>query len=162
MSEPYPPEVYDHLERAINDALALDFINDPEVQRLEKICLEEGLTNWESSEEQQSHQFSDGKHYEVMIPHPESYRVTGKGDLALRRYKKKPESKKKGGTVNQRMAEMLLADATLIELSATQWAVKLGDCTDGAVKQTPTWKKICDTRRAYEAERAARDKGKSR
>ena len=64
----------------------------------------------------------------------------------------KPSGTKKP-KVNQRMAEMFQADPGLISWTATKWAAKLG-CTDGAVKQTCTWKLIQTARAMLKAERA--------
>src|SRR4051794_4050609 len=87
MSEcPYPAEIYDFLERVLDGCRNVDW-NDPETERLIRMCREERLAEWESSEEQTSAESGDGRLYEITIPHPDSYCVTGKGDLALRRYK---------------------------------------------------------------------------
>lgn len=65
----------------------------------------------------------------------------------------------KPATANERMAAMLQADPNLADLTANQWAAKLG-CTAANVKQSKTWDTIRNIRLMQKAERATKDRGK--
>ena len=61
---------------------------------------------------------------------------------------------KPAGTVNQRMAEMLLGDQQCIGWSRHKWSQKL-NCSESAVQQAETWEKIMLMRDAEKLRRRA-------
>lgn len=163
MSE-HPPEVYAHLQ-SIKDGTCRVWVeyhpefnkaqvcsSDPSVLPWVGYCVQNKLTDWRREiRDEGDFKWEDDN----------EYIITGDGLKALWEHSRQKETTtKQAGSVNARMAAMLLADATLIELSATEWATKLGDCSDGAVKQTQAWQKIMDARAIQKSERREKDKGK--
>jgi hypothetical protein len=143
MTKQYPAEIYDHLQRVqdfwnrVHSGESVEGMSplDDNDWRQE-FCLDKKLTRFVPSG------LNDGRYYQL----------SPDGEAALRPAVRSPSNKKRGkqsASVNERMAAMLQADASLLDWTALQWANKLG-CTDAAVKQTQTWTKTIRTARAMQ------------